>query len=244
MTRVALARVAWLAVGHAALVALFWGLVNVPDANALMIGLSIATLAALIAVAAIVEGTAAAWLLPGRSWRQALVAGLGSVPAVVAALVLMGIFWWIGVACAGWFDGHRGEIDAWLIANFDVTETAWIDRVVSAVGFVWMGILGVSLAVALLYVRLERGMPAVVRGEWLRAGLSRDQLTLTAAAMTLLVALPWQAAYWRPRGLPPNAWQLAFVALKLGLIYLAMNVGWLFVLLAGARNAASADSSR
>jgi hypothetical protein len=239
----AVARVAWLVFGHALVIALFWGLVNVPDSNSLMVGVSIVTLALVIAAVAIVNGTAAAWLLPGRTWPQAFAAGLGSVPAVVAALVVIGTFWWTGDVALGWVAAHRGEIDAWLIASLDATKTAWVDRVVSVLVFLWTGVIGVSLAVALLFSKLERGMAGVVRFEWLRAGLSRDQLMLTAAAMTLLVALPWQAALWRPRGMPPSWWQPAFATVKLALIYLAMNVGWLFVLLAGSRSAATADSS-
>ena len=63
MSRIVLARVAWLVIGHALLVALFWGFVNVPDSNALMVALSTAVLALLIATLAVVHGTAAAWLL-------------------------------------------------------------------------------------------------------------------------------------------------------------------------------------
>jgi hypothetical protein len=244
MSRVALARVAWLTFGHALVIALFWGLVNVPDSNALMLGVSIATLTLLIVAIAVVNGTAAAWLLPGRTWRQAFQAGVGSVAAVVAAALLLFAFWWTGDVFHRWFTGHRGEVDAWIIATFDDTKTTWIDRVVSVLLFLWTGVVGVSLAVAVLYAKLERGMGAVARGEWLRAGLSRDQLMLTAVAMTLLVALPWQAAFWRPRGLPLTWWQPAFATLKLSLMFVAMNTGWLFVLLAGARNADSADSTR
>ena len=244
MSRVALARVAWLTMGHALVLALAWGLVNVPDSNALMIGLSIATVALIIFAFSVVNATAAEWLLPGRSWRQAFEASASSVPVIVAAVALVVVFWWIGDAFGEWFAAHRGEFDAWLIATFDMTTTAWLDRVVSVGVFLWAGVVGVSLAVALVFARLERGAGAVVRFEWVRAGLSRDQLMLTAAAMTLLIALPWQGLSWRPRGLPPTWWQPAFAAVKIAMIFVAMNVGWLLVLLAGARNTASADSTR
>ena len=84
---------------------------------------------------------------------------------------------------------------------------------------------------------------AQAKFDWVRAGLSRDQLMLTAAAMTLLIALPWQGITWRPRGLPPTWWQPVFATAKLTVIFVVMNIGWLVVLLAGARNAASADST-
>ncbi len=244
MSRVAVARVAWLTLGHALVLALAWGLVNVPDSNALMIGLSIATVALIIFAFSVVNATAAEWLLPGRTWREAVEASASSVPVIVAAVALVGVFWWTGDVFGGWFTAHRGEFDAWLIATFDMTKTAWLDRVASAVVFLWVGVVGVSLAVALVFARLERGAGAVVRFEWLRAGLSRDQLMLTAVAMTLLIALPWQGMFWRPRGLPPTWWQPAFASVKIGVIFVAMNVGWLLVLLAGARNVSTADSTR
>ena len=239
----ALARIAWLTLGHALVIALAWGLVNVPDSNAWMIALSIATVAMIILVFSVVNATAAEWLLPGRSWREAFEASASSVPVVVAAAALVTLFWWVGDASRTWVAAHRGEIDAWLIANFDITKTAWLDRVGAVLIFLWVGVVGVSLAVALLYTRLERGTGAVLRFEWLRAGLSRDQLMLTAVAMTLLIALPWEGMAWRPRGLPPTWWQPAFAAVKIGLIFIVMNIGWLVVLLAGARNTASADST-
>ena len=193
----------------------------------------------------VVNATAAEWLLPGRSWREAFEASASSVPVIVAAVALVVVFWWIGDAFGEWFAAHRGEFDAWLIATFDMTKTAWLDRVVSVVIFLWAGVIGVSLAVALVFARLERGAGAVVRFEWVRAGLSRDQLMLTAAAMTLLVALPWQGLLLAPaRVSPPTWWQPAFAAVKIAAIFVVMNVGWLLVLLAGARNTASADSTR
>lgn len=239
MTRKAVALVAWLIAGHAAMAGLFWGLLNVPESNAAMLALSAVAVFVLIVVGALVEGTAGAWLLPGRTFREALRAGLGSAPALVAALVLFGAFWWLGSLIDGWHEARRGQIDAWLIATFNTPDATWPHRLLDVAVFLVRGVLGVSLALALFFARLEGGFGAMLRLAWLRAGLSRDQVMLVAIAMTLFIALPWQFTYWRPADLPLTWVQPAFAAGKLALIFLAMNVGWLLCLLAGARNASA-----
>ncbi len=237
MTRRAVAITGWLAAGHAAMAGLFWGLVNVPESNAAMLALSAAIAIGLVIAGALVEGTAGAWLLPGRTFREALIAGLTSAPALVATLAVFLAFWLIGGLIDGWHEARRSQIDAWLIATFNTPDATWPHRLLDVAVLLVRGVLGVSLAVALFFARLEGGARAMLRPGWLRAGLSRDQVTLVAIGVTLFVALPWQFAYWRPQGLPATWVQPAFAAAKLGLIFLAMNVGWLVCLMAGARNA-------
>lgn len=237
MTRKALALVGWLAAGHAALLGLFWGLVNVPESNAAMLALSALTVLAGLVVAGLVEGTAAAWLLPGRTFREALRAGLTAAPALIAAILVFGACWWVGARLDAWHEAQRGPIDAWTIATFNTPDATWPHRLLDGVVFVVTEIVGVSLAIAIFFARLEGGIAAMVRPGWVRAALSRDQLTLVAIGVALFMALPWQFATWRPDGLPATWVQPAFAAAKLALIFLAMNVGWLICLLAGARNA-------
>lgn len=239
MTRKAVALVTWLVAGHAALIGLFWGLLNVPESNAAMLTLSAVTVFVLVVAGALVEGTAGAWLLPQRTFREALRAGAVSSPALVAALVLFGGCWWLGSLIDGWHEARRGQIDAWLIATFNTPDASWPHRVLDVVVFLVRGVVGVSLALALYFARLEGGFRAMLRPAWVAAGLSRDQVTLVAIGMTLFVALPWQFVYWRPADLPLSWVQPAFAGGKLALIFVAMNVGWLLCLVAGARNASA-----
>jgi hypothetical protein len=239
MTRKAMALVAWLAAGHAAMLGLFWGLLNVPESNVAMLGLSAAMLCLWLAFGALVEGTAGAWLLPGRTFREAVHAGVSSLAAFVAALVVFALFWWMGSLIDGWHGSHRGQIDAWLIATFDTPEAAWPHRLLDVAVFLVAGVVGVSSAVAVFFAKLEGGTRAMLRPGWIRAALSRDQMMLVAIGLTLFVALPWQFVYWRPEDLPLTWVQPAFAAAKLALIFLSMNVGWLICLLAGARNASA-----
>jgi hypothetical protein len=239
MIRKALAVVTWLVAGHALWLGLFWALVNVPESNAAMLAVSAVVVLLLLLVVALVDGTAGAWLLPGRSLREALHEAARAVPAVVVAIVVAGLFLWLGHAIDEWHEAHRGEIDAWLIARFDAPAATWPHRAIDALVFFVSGVVGVSLAVAALFARLEGGLTALARPGWVRAGFSRDQLTLVAIGMTVFVALPWQFAYWRPESLPPTWVQPGFAVAKLSLIFVAMNVGWMICLLAGARNASA-----
>jgi hypothetical protein len=239
VSRRAAALVAWLAVGHAVLMGLFWALVNTPESNVLMLAVSALIVLLLVLCAAMVEGTAGAWLLPGRTFREAIRAAPAAVPSFVLACLVFALCWWVSHRIEVWHEAHRGQIDAWSIATFDAANAVWPHRLFDALVFVVRAIVGVSLALAVLFARLEGGRPAVFRLRWVRAGLSRDQLALVALAMTLLVALPWRFSTWRPEGLPVSWVQPAFAVAKLALVYLLMNAGWALCLVAGARNASS-----
>jgi hypothetical protein len=239
MIRKAIAVLAWLAAGHLALAGLFWGLVNTPDSNVLMLLLSAVNVLAWLTLGGLVEGTAGAWLLPGRTFREALKDGVRAVPVFVLALILFGIVWWIGGRIDTWHEAHRGEIDAWFVAKFNDPNARWPHRVIDVLVFVLRAIVGTSLAVALLFASLEGGLRAVARFRWASAAVSRDQLTLVAMGVTLFIAVPWHVVMWRPAEMPVSWVQPAFAGAKLALIYVSITIGWGLCLLAGARNASS-----
>lgn len=204
-----------------------------------MLSLSAVLVVALLGLGGIVEGTAGAWLLPGRTFREALRDGVRAVPAFVLALIVFASVWWIGGRVDAWHTAHSGEIDAWFIATFNDPNAHWPHRVLEVLVFVIRAIVGVSLGVGLLFARLEGGWPAVARLRWVGAGLSRDQVMLVAIAVTLFVAAPWHFAMWRPEKMPVSWVQPAFAAAKLTLIFVSTTVGWGLCLLAGARNASA-----
>ncbi len=119
---------------------------------------------ALLALGGLVEGTAGAWLLPGRTFREALADGVRAIPAFALALVLLASVWWIGGRVDAWHSRARGEIDAWFIATFNDPDATWPHRVIEVVVFVIRAIVGVSLAVACSSRRLEGGLAAPSRG--------------------------------------------------------------------------------
>jgi hypothetical protein len=238
MTR-AVAILAWLAGGHAAAGALYVAFINVPDANVLVLGLSALLALLLLFTLAIVEGTALAWLVPGATFRAAVGRGVRATPAFVVALALAGACWAVADGLEAWAQARAGEIDAWFIATWGVVRTAWVHRTIAALAFVLRGVVGVSLAVAVLGAGVTGGVRRLLSAGWLRAALSRQQLGLTAAAIVLLVVLPWRAVDWRPAWLPPTWIEVAFVGFKLAALSVVAHVGWLLVLVAGVRGAES-----
>ncbi|MBE3132913.1 MAG: hypothetical protein IMZ55_05530, partial [Acidobacteria bacterium] len=138
--------------------------------------------------------------------------------------------WWLTGLGFQWAAGHRGEIDAWLMARWGWTRTAWLHSAV-----VWLlrtvrYALGVSLAVGLVAAAVADGWRAVARAHWLRQALAPRQWMLVGLALLLFVWGPWQAIGWRP-GLVPATWvEPLFVGAKLAAIYLVMNFGWALAL--------------
>jgi hypothetical protein len=227
--------VAWLLAGHALLAALFWGLIHVPDANVTMLALSAVIVALLLAVATVVEVTAAAWLTPGTPFRSAVHAGVRGLPALLAALLVWGVAAWAAGRLELWHQAHHGEIDAWLIARAGTTQAAWAHAGIDIAVFVIRWMVGLTLAVAIVHGWLTGGVRGLVRFGWLRRAFSRYQFGLVTLAFVLLIAVPWRAAHWRPAGLPPTWVEALFVGVKLGLLLIVGHVGWMIVLAAGAR---------
>jgi hypothetical protein len=227
--------VGWLLAGHAVLAALFWGLIHVPDANVTMLALSALLVALLLAVATVVEVTAAAWLTPGTPFRRAVHAGVRGLPALLVALVAWGVTAWLAGRLELWHQAHQGEIDAWLIARAGTTEARWAHAALDVLVFFIRWVVGLTLAVAAVHGWLAGGVRGLARCGWVRRAFSRYQLGLVALAFVLLIALPWRAAYWRPSGLPPTWIEALFVTVKLALLLIVAHVGWTIVLAAGAR---------
>jgi hypothetical protein len=236
MTRGA-AMLGWLTAGHASAGALYLALINVSDANAAMLGLSAVLAGLCLFTLATVEGTIVAWLVPGTPFRAAVGRGVRAMPVFLAALAIMGACWILADQIEGRARAHAGEIDAWLIATFDMVPAAWVHRTLGAATFVVRGIVGISLGVAALGAGMAGGLRRLLSLAWVRAALSGQQLGLTAGAIVLLVVLPWRAVDWRPAWLPPTWIEVAFVALKLAALATVAHVGWLLVLFAGARGA-------
>jgi hypothetical protein len=234
----------WLLAGHALLAALFWGLLHVPEANVAMLVLSAVLVALLLAVATVVEVTAAAWLWPGSRFRDAVHAGVRGLPALLAALVAWGLAAWLGGRIELWHGTHRGEIDAWLIARAGTTSTGWAHAAIEALAVFIRWIVGLTLAVGAVHGWLADGVGGLARLGWVRRAFSRYQFGLVALAFVLLIALPWQAADWRPAGLPPTWVEALFVAAKLAVLLVVAHVGWMIVLAAGASRGGAVRGAR
>jgi hypothetical protein len=221
---------AWLSVGHAVLLGLFWLLLSVPESNLVMLLASALAVVALAVGFGIVEGGGlAAWddALAGvpiarRSWRALPGAWIGGLLFVLA--------WQATASGSAWWQGHRGEIDAWLMAEAGWADTARLHDVAAWVfTFLW-SVLGLSLALSIASTVVRQGIRFAARPAWIVEALSPRRLLILAGILLLFVWLPWKAVNWRPAWLAPNWQETAFVTLKLGALFLAANLGWSLVL--------------
>jgi hypothetical protein len=220
----------WLLLGHAMLGGIYWGLLNVPESNVLMLASSALLALVVVTGAAIVQGVAVRSLTTGLSPRSVRTLISTGVPAFIVSTAI-----WIGCSwLAGWFDAwhtqHSGEIDAWLIAHGDWTRTAWLHRAVEVVLWFVRYVAGLSLAVGVFVVWVVDGLGQAIRPRRIAAALNWKRLLIVTGAVAGLMWLPWQAVSWRPASLPPSVVQPLFAAVKLGLIALVVHVGWALVL--------------
>lgn len=220
----------WLLVGHALLFALYWALLIVPESNALALTMSGVLALLLLVGAGIVDTSALILLKPGSTMRQAIAGSVRLLPAFVLALLVWLLVSWT----CGWFEGlhdaHSTEIDAWLIAKFDWTKTAPLHRTIVNILWAIRYIVGISLAVSLLAVAAFDAASDVIRLRWIARAFRPLQLLAIAGALLLLIWLPWQAVYWRPRMLPTSSLEVAFAAAKLLTLALLAHIGWAIVL--------------
>lgn len=227
--------VGWLLAGHALLGGIYWMLLNVPESNTVALAASALLALLLLVGAGIVDTTALLALRPSWPWRRALTRSVALLPMFLLALLL-----WLAVSwTCGWLeavhDARRGEIDAWLIARFDWTNTAGLHRTIDhALTFVRY-IVGLSLAVGLLGTAAFDGAGAALRLRWLWSSLTR-QVVVVAVAVFGLIWLPWQAVYWHPRVIPATSTELAFVSAKLLVLALLTHLGWALVLWSAQRD--------
>lgn len=222
----------WLLVGHVAWLALFWGLLHVPESSVWMLTVSAALALGLVVLAATLTGGASAAWDTTHGVAPGLRRGVGLTPAVLAAAVVFGALWWVTGLVLEWHSGIAGQIDAWVIARTGRTDTRPVHFVIFWLTTFVRWSVGLTLASSLLAALATSGPRAATEGGWLRSVLAPSRWLALTFWFVLLVAIPWQLLDWRParlsQGLEP--W---FVAAKFAAIAVSMAAGWALVLRAG-----------
>lgn len=201
--------------------ALYWGLLNTPDANVAMLGVSALLFAALVAIAAL-SVTAAVLVANGAAPRTALAAAPRRGGWCLVAFVPLALGWYAIGRADAWIAAHLGEINAWFIARFG-----------------WADISGLLLAELWISRWLRWAMLPVMSLSWLAARLSADRSrgtgwlrhawhwrTLLGATLVvlLLFVIPWRLTEWRPA--VPATWiEPAVAAARLAVVFVLAIVG-------------------
>jgi hypothetical protein len=227
----------WLFVGHAVVGGIYWGFLNVPESNVLMLIVSALLALSIVAGLGIVDTTGLLWLRADGTLRTALRRSARVLPAFLAALALWLLVRWVCHRLLRYHEAHSGELDAWFIATFNWTRITWLHRTIDYVLHFVQFVIGTSLAVTLLATAAAGRIGDAVHPRWMRRALSPLQLAIVAVAFYGLIFLPWQAVYWRPASLPASAVEVAFALTKLTLLGLIMHVGWSLILWAPQRKA-------
>lgn len=215
----------WLFAGHAVLGGIYWGFLNVPESNVLMLLLSALLALVLLIGAGIVKTTGLLWLRPDWTFRAALSRSIRAFPAFLVALALWLAVRWLSIRFLRYHEAHSGELDAWFISTLNWTRITWLHRTIDWILHIVQFVIGTSLAVTLLATIATGSFAHAASLGWLKRAFSPLQLVIIAVAFYGLIYLPWQAVYWRPASLPATAAEVAFAITKLLLLALVMHIG-------------------
>jgi hypothetical protein len=241
MTARLLAIAGWLAAGHAMLAGLYWLLLAIPESNVPMLAASALTVVMAVLLFGWIEAVGLlAWQREAHP-RELLRRGIGTAPGVWLGVALFVAAWVLAAYAGAHWDSYRGEIDAWLMAQFGWTNAGWLHT-----AFRWLlafvQFLGLSVAVALASAFAAGGFGALRHARWLRDAVSLRRLLTLAGILVVFFWLPLRTVAWRPAWLAPNWQETTFVVLKLGILYLLANVGCALILGVGSNYRTGARS--
>ena len=222
--RTLVATTLWLLAGAAVAGGVFWAFLSTPESNIFTLALSAILLLALYFVVALtVNGAVLAWHRRGWSFG-AFGSALWGVPAFVVPVLIVALAWLLAGGTEGWVERNQGPISAFFIARFGWSDVLWLFTAVEWAARWVRWILGPMIAM----VWLRRALTESWRPGWplVREGLSPLRLLVATAAFFVLAYLPWvYLVPWRPRWIPTDSIELAFVAVKLGLFAVLAATG-------------------
>jgi hypothetical protein len=216
---------AWILAGAAVTGAAFWGLLNTPESTILALASSLVLVLLTVALLSVtINGAISLWV-NGPS-GPALRRSIRVVPAVIPALLVFALLWWMASGLDTWVALRSGGINAWFIATLGWDDMSWL---FAAIGYftTWMRwVLGGLLAVSLMGGMTVIGWRAGTRLQWIRRGLRPRTLIAGTLWFAMLIVLPWLFLVpWRPDWVPPTGAELAFIISKLSIAAILMAAG-------------------
>lgn len=212
---------AWLIAGQVIVGALYWRFLVTPESNSAMLVVSAGLVLAMVLVAGVTIGSA---ILTSAS--SSISRGVWGAPWIVVAVLPALVLWWLVSRADAWIAAHSGEVAAWFIARLGWADVSWLMRSLDYISLWLRVVVAPLLALALFAALLFRGRAALGQFWWIGRALRPSTLVVSTIAFALLIALPLQAAYWQPPGLPDTWVQPAAAGLRLLAIALVATVGW------------------
>ena len=192
--------------------AAYWAFLKTPESTVWALMLS--ALLAIVSLARLgitVNGAIAAW--PSGVSRDTVRRAIIRIPAIIPAVLIAAIAWWVVSRVTGWVSAHSGEISAWFIARFGWSDVSALFSTINWTGWWIRWILAPMIALSFVAGAIGRGV-------------SPRRLAVATVWFLVLVAAPWvYLAPWRPAGLPPTSVEPMFIALKLAVTALLMATG-------------------
>ena len=162
--------------GHLVLAGIYWAFLQLPESNVAMLAASALLVVLLFAGMTGIQGQALLQFATDLPWRQRASQALKDPRPFLAAVLV----WLIVSSLCGWVERrhetHRGEIDAWLIAHADWTNTSWMHRTFEWILHGVRYVAGTSLAVGVLAAGVLGGLADVARLHWIRRALGVRRL--------------------------------------------------------------------
>jgi hypothetical protein len=196
----------------------YWALLSVPESNVLALALS-AALVVLIVLLAGYALSVALGVAAGSSLGRAVGDGVRGLPGFLVGGAVCVALWYLTTAIDSQWTQHAGEVDALFLRYAGTARTAWLHTSVAWLLWLLRWGVGAALIAGATTTRVAHG--PVGRG--LRLGLSVRPLGATLVALLGAYGL-WALVYWRPKGLPADSAEVAFVSAKLAVLFLANAV--------------------
>lgn len=225
---------AWLMVGAAVIGGLYWGFLNTPESNVLMLVVSAVLVLLMLGVAAFVVNVAILVAL-GKALTFSLGAGARRIAWFVIAALPVVLLTWAILRGDTWVSQKSGEISAWFIARFGWADISALFRAQSYLSIWLRWVLLPVTAIAILTAFLQHGARGVAPSRWLGAAWHWRTLLISTVAFAVFVALPWRAVYWSQEKLPPTWVQPVVAGLRLSLVGVAFALGAAVVVFTIAR---------
>ena len=132
-----------------------------------------------------------------------------------------------------WIAQKSGEISAWFIAQFGWSDITPLFRAQSYLS-IWLRWVLLPITALTALASLLSGGSLAPRA-WLGRAWHWRTLLVATLAFIVLVALPWQAAFWTQEKLPPTWVQPTLAGLRLGAIAISMGLGVAIMVLVATR---------